>query len=200
MNVTFHRATAVFPMRTPRTFTNHALLSTFVLAAIVAACGGDDEPLLATDAGTTPEPTVPEEKAPTPRDASVATDSGSSSPDGAHDAAPPSEDAADAADASEVDAATDGGLTLPPGVEECVSCALDECGPKLAACYADDVCRGLLSCAATSGCLIEDPASCVPSCIAAADLDIFETLQQALIVSQLVTSCSGCLTDCDLSL
>ena len=180
------------------TLKNHALMSTFVLAAIVAACGGEDEPLVATDAGaTTPEPAVPQGQAPAPRDASVVTDSGSSNPPDAQDAAPPS---ADAGVDAEVDAATDGGLSLPPGVEECAACALDECGPKLAACYADDVCRGLLSCAATSGCLLDDPASCVPSCIDAADLDIFATLQQALIVSQLVTSCSSCLTDCDISL
>lgn len=188
-------------MRTPKTFTNHALISTFVLGAIVAACGGDDEPALTVDAGTTtPEPAAPRGEAPAPRDASVVTDSGSPSLPDAQDAAPPVEDAADAAVETEEDAAADGGFSLPPGVEECATCALDECGPQLAACYADDVCRGLLSCAATSGCLLEDPASCVPSCIEAADLDIFETLQQALTVSQLVTSCSGCLTDCDLDL
>lgn len=185
-------------MSTPKTPWKNALTSTFVLAAVLAACGGDDEPQLGPDAATAaPAPTSPQDTPPQARDASV--NSGSSGASVPQDAAVPSVDAAlDAAAQPLADAATDAGLSLPPGIEACASCALDQCGPKLAACYNDDVCRGLLSCAVTSGCLLTDPTSCVPSCIAAADLDIFETLQQALLVSQLVTGCSSCLADCDL--
>lgn len=110
-----------------------------------------------------------------------------------------------------VDASTDasvGDATLgdatpndagPPfDVDACVSCATDRCGPAILECYADATCTALLQCAVTSGCLRDDPSSCIPVCVADAGLEPGELVQQLVLITGLIDSCSGCLSDCGL--
>lgn len=144
------------------------VFATFASFATLAACSSS-APVATVDAG------LPSEGA---RDAS---------PDSlALDGAQPRSDAS-------LDAAS-----LPPALAACTTCLQTDCAPEVQACVSDPICKGILECTATSGCLSSGAETCARGCADAAGLTPKETARVTALLLNIATSCSSCLSSCPL--
>ena len=115
--------------------------------------------------------------------------------DGSRDAGPDSlalDGSSSRADAS-LDAAS-----LPPVLASCTTCLQTDCAPEVQACVSDPVCKGILECTATSGCLSSGAETCARGCADAAGLTPKETARVTALLLNVATSCSSCLSSCPL--